>query len=92
MKLVKVRFNFGKLKCNQHDHAKARAAKWDTSIPFETIHGPALRMVDLLEPIRQRQAANPEGGRTRALWYKRLWFYFPSGACWNLDIALVRSL
>jgi hypothetical protein len=49
-------------------------------------------MVDLLEPIRQRQAANPEGGRTRALWYKRLWFYFPSGACWNLDIALVRSL
>jgi hypothetical protein len=74
VKLVKVRFNFGKLKCNQHDHAKA------------------LRMVDLLEPIRQRQAANPEGGRTRALWYKRLWFYFPSGACWNLDIALVRSL
>ncbi len=58
----------------------------------KTITGPKFRIVDILETIRRISETNPEGGKTRAVWYRRLIFYFRSGAWWSMDVALVKSL
>ena len=55
----------------------------------QTIRGLKCRCVDLLQPIKEREKSNPEGGKTSAKWYKRFILYLPSGAWWSLDVALV---
>jgi hypothetical protein len=55
----------------------------------QTVHGWRLSCVDLLQPIKKREKANPGGGKTCAKWYKRLILYLPSGAWYNLDVALI---
>jgi hypothetical protein len=84
---MRLRFNFGKNDTNHHG-TQAAGEAWDRKM----VCGWKLRCIDLLGPIKEREAANPEGGRTRAKWYKRLILYFPDGSWWNLDIALVTAL
>ncbi len=65
-----------------------RGESWN----HEIVRGWKLSCIDLLGPIKERERANPEGGKTRAKWYKRFIVYLPSGAWWNLDIALVQRV
>lgn len=57
----------------------------------ETVRGYKVTCLDLLKYVKEREASNLEGGKTRAVWYKRFILYFPSGAWWNLDVAMVRD-
>lgn len=70
-----------------HHGTQANGEAWNN----QTVHGFKLRYVDLLEQIKKREKVNPEGGKTRAKWYKRFILYFPSGSWWNFDVALVRK-
>jgi len=81
---MKFRINFDKNITNYHG-TQAKGQPWNN----ETIRGWTLKSVDLLQPIKKREKANPEGGKTRAKWYKRFILYFPSGSWWNLDVALL---
>jgi hypothetical protein len=68
-----------------HHGTQAKGEPWNN----QTVRGWKLTCVDLLREIKQREQSNPEGGKTRAKWYKRFILYFPSGSWWNLDVALV---
>lgn len=52
---------------------------WSNGKHGETIHGPKFTIVKL-------ETLTTKG--VKALQGRRLWFYFPSGACWNFDIYL----
>ena len=82
---MKLRTYFGKSKMNSHG-TQGKGEPWNQ----ETVRGWKLCCVDLLGPIKARETANPEGGKTRAKWYKRFILYFPSGAWWNFDVVLHR--
>lgn len=84
---MKLRILFEKNDMNYHG-TQAKGETWNE----QTIRGWKLRCVDLLRPIKEREKVNPEGGKTRAKWYKRFILYFPSGSWWNLDIALLQRL
>lgn len=82
---MKLSVHFSKNYTNHHG-TKAKGEPWNK----ETVHGLKLTCVDLLQPIKRRENSNPEGGKTRAKWYKRFILYFPSGSWWNFDVALLR--
>lgn len=81
---MKLRTTFEKNGVNHHG-TQAKGQPWNN----ETIRGWKLRCVDLLQPIKEWERNNPEGGKTRARWYKRFILYFPSGRWWNIDVALL---
>jgi hypothetical protein len=83
---LKLRINCEKSVTNYHGTEK-KGEPWNR----ETVRGWKLRCVDLLQPIKEREKHNPEGGKTRARWYKRFILYLPSGAWYNLDVALVST-
>ena len=82
--MLKVKFRFGKSDAN-YDGTQPKGKPWNQ----QTVHGWKLCCVDLLPPIKRREESNPEGGRTRARWYKRFILYFPSGAWRHFDVAIV---
>jgi hypothetical protein len=84
---MRIKVSLDKNKTNSHG-TQNQGESWN----WEMVRGPRFKMLDLLKEIRQRENQNPEGGRTRAVWYKRFIYYFPSGKWWNLDVVLVRSL
>lgn len=84
---MKLTMGFEKNKMNYHG-TQAKEEPWNK----QTVVGWKLHCVDLLQPIKQREKSNPEGGKTRAKWYKRFILYFPDGSWWNLDVALVSRL
>lgn len=81
---MKLRFNFGKSDNNYHG-TQAKGEPWNQ----QTVHGWKLSCVDLLEGIKGRETSNPEGGKTRAKWYKRFILYCPSGSWRHVDVALL---
>ncbi len=83
---MKIEVNCGKGAGNYHG-TQAKGETWN----METVHGWKLACVDLLGPIKEREANNPEGGKTRALWYKRFILYFPSSYWWYFDLAVVKK-
>ena len=76
---MRLKFHFGNEPRNCHGTEK-KGERWNG----EPVLGPKFRMVDLLGPIVEM------GVITRAVWYKRLIFYFPTGAWWHIDIAIMR--
>jgi len=81
---LKLKISLEKNDMNHHG-TQAKGEVWNR----QTVRGWKLHCVDLLRPIKEREQCNPEGGKTRAKWYKRFILYFPSGAWWNIDVALV---
>lgn len=81
---MSIKFNSGKSKINYHG-TQAKGEPWNN----KTVCGPKLTCIDLLKDIKKFEKSNPEGGKTRARWYKRFIFYFPSGVWCYLDIALI---
>ena len=81
---MKIRVNFDVYSTNHH-------GTQTVTQPYnsQTVHGWKLCYVDLLQPIKKLEKDNPEGGKTRAKWYKRFILYFPSGAWWHLDVTLL---
>lgn len=79
---LKLKINLYKSEVNQHG-TQAKGEPWNQ----QTVHGWKVTCLDLLQPIREREKSNPEGGKTLKKWYKRFILYFPSGAWWNLDVA-----
>lgn len=84
---MKIKLNFGRFDMNWHEGDGGVILSG-----HKTIRGPKAKIVDILETIRQMNETNLEGGKTRAVWYKRFILYFPSGAWWHMDVAVVRSL
>lgn len=79
---MRVNVTCGKLSTNSHGTQVG-----DGSCNFQMVTGWKLRCVDLLIPLRS--IIKPKPGLTRAVWYKRLILYFPSGAWWHIDVALL---
>lgn len=82
--MLKPKFYFGKSKTNHHG-TQPKGEPWNQ----QTVYGWKLILVDILSSIKKRTESNPEGGHTRARWYKRIILYFPSGAWWHLDVVLI---
>lgn len=80
---MKFNMRFEKNAMNHHGN-QAKGEPWDQ----QTVHGWKIRCVDLLQSIKEREKENPEGGKTRARWYKRFILYFPSGYWWNFDVVI----
>ena len=81
---MRIKLRLEKNATNHHG-TQAKGDPWNE----QTVHGWKLRCVDLLRPIKEREKVNPEGGKTRARWYKRFILYFPAGSWWNLDVTLL---
>lgn len=85
--MIRIKIKLEKNATNHHG-TQNRFEQWNR----ETVFGPRFAVVDLMGGIRERENHNPEGGKSRAIWYKRFIYYFPSGKWWNLDVAVVRPL
>lgn len=83
--MMKFKIWFDKGDTNYHG-TQAKGEPWNQ----ETVRGWKLVTIDLLPGIKMREKHNPEGGKTRAIWYKRIIIYKPSGACWYVDMSLVK--
>lgn len=71
--MMNYRFACGRLDSNHHG-TQQRGQPWNQ----ETIKGPKFTFVRLEGFDRNSRL------KTRIGW--RIWFYFPSGACWNFDL------
>jgi hypothetical protein len=71
-----MRLKFDFGKLNSNHH------DWSDGKKGVTIYGPKLKIV-ILETLTAKGI--------RRLIGRRLWFYFPSGACWNFDVYLIRG-
>ncbi len=84
---MRIKVHLDKNVTNHHG-TQMRGEPWNEQM----VRGWKICVIDLLKDIRERETVNPEGGKTRARWYKRFILYFPDGSWWNLDVALVKSI